>query len=1120
MPQLRKPSKVRDTDPLWYKDAIIYEMHVRAFCDSDGDGIGDFKGLTTKLDYLKELGVTAIWLLPFFPSPLKDDGYDTADYTGVHDTYGTLPDFKRFLKAAHKRGLKVITELVLNHTSDRHPWFQRARTAKPGSKWRNFYVWSTTAKKYEEARIIFKDFETSNWTWDPTAQAYYWHRFYSHQPDLNFDNPQVIKVMFRVLDFWFKMGVDGLRLDAVPYLFEREGTNCENLPETYDLLRELRAHVDANHTGKMLLAEANQWPEDSAAYFGDGDLCHMAFHFPIMPRLYMALHMEDRYPLLDILEQTPDIPETSQWALFLRNHDELTLEMVTDEERDYMYRVYAGDPRMRINLGIRRRFAPLMGNNRRTMELLNALLLSLPGTPVLYYGDEIGMGDNIYLGDRNAVRTPMQWSADRNAGFSDANPQQLFLPTIIDPEYHYQTVNVEAQESNPHSLLWWMRRIISLRKRFKAFGRGKIHFLTPENRKILVFVRTWEEETILVVANLSRYVQFAEIDLSQFAGMVPVELFGRTDFPPIGLMPYTLTMGPHSFFWFSLNAVTSALETSDPAHAEPPVLTSPGGWPEIMTEATRAELESVLPRYLTRCLWFNGRGRRIKSVHVQEALTVSGVTPQAYITLVDVHYVGGDQETYALPLAYAGPGDADRVLRDSPKAAVARLRLTEPRELGLLYDALADQGFCRAILETVPRRSQMQGAEGRLMTSRTRAFTKVAKVHDFTQHAALARVDRNNTLVVFGDIFALKFFRRLEPGVNPELEIGRFLDDRKFEHVAQTIGAIEYRRERHTPITLAVLQSYIPSEDDAWTYTQDVLQGFLEELRLHPEPPPKANGQHLLDTLGKQPPSKIRAHFGSYLEQMGILGTRTAQMHRALASVPPGSKDDDAFRPESFTRLYQRSVYQGCRSRVGRVLPLLAKAMDKLPQSTQLEAQWVMDHKAQCQDFYKGLLDDRLSCKRIRCHGDYALVQALLSRRDFAIIDFEGDASRPLSERRIKRSCLRDMAGLIRSLHYAGFAALSSAYEHGLCLEDSMDDLRAWCRSWRFWTASAILDAYFKALDGFDIVPTGHEERKLLLDIFLLDKAMYELDEELLNRPEWAAVPLRAIRQLLEQNKN
>jgi maltose alpha-D-glucosyltransferase / alpha-amylase len=542
-----------DDDELWYKDAIIYELHVRAFYDSNGDGIGDFRGLIEKLDYLKELGITCIWILPFFPSPLRDDGYDIADYHDVHPTMGTLVDFETFVVEAHRRGLRVMTEMVMNHTSDQHPWFQSARSSKD-SPYRDYYVWSDTDERYPDARIIFTDTERSNWTWDHDAGQYFWHRFFSNQPDLNFDNPEVRQTMIENLRFWLDRGVDGIRLDAVPYLFERDGTNGENLPETHEYLREVRAVVEHNYQGRILLAEANQWPADVRAYFGDDDECHMAFHFPLMPRVFMAIRREERKPIVEILGQTPDLPPKSQWATFLRNHDELTLEMVTDEERDYMYREYARDPMMRMNVGIRRRLAPLMENGRRQMELLNGLLLSMPGTPVIYYGDEIGMGDNVFLGDRNGVRTPMQWSIDRNAGFSRADAARLYSPVIVDPVYGYQGVNVEAQLRTPTSFLQWMRRIIHIRKRYKAFGRGSIRFLDPTNQRMLAYLREYEGEHLLIVNNLSRFAQPVELDLGEFEGWTPVELFGETPFPKIGTLPYMLSFGPHGFMWFRLVA--------------------------------------------------------------------------------------------------------------------------------------------------------------------------------------------------------------------------------------------------------------------------------------------------------------------------------------------------------------------------------------------------------------------------------------------------------------------------------------------------------------------------------------------------------------------------------------
>jgi len=539
-------------DPLWYKDAVIYQLHVKSYRDANADGYGDFRGLIEKLEYIQLLGVTAIWLLPFYPSPLKDDGYDIASYESINPTYGTIDDFKALLNAAHQRGIRVITELVINHTSDQHPWFQRARRAPKGAPERNWYVWSDDPNKYAGTRVIFTDTETSNWTWDPVAQQFFWHRFFSHQPDLNFDNPDVLEALTNVMRFWLNLGVDGLRLDAIPYLIEREGTNCENLPETHEVLKTLRRSLDAEYQGRIFLAEANQWPTDVRAYFGNSDECHMAFHFPVMPRMYMGIRKEDRTPIVDIIRQTPRIPEDCQWAIFLRNHDELTLEMVTDDERDYMYREYARDPRMRVNVGIRRRLGPLMENGRRQMEAMNALLMSLPGTPVIYYGDELGMGDNVYLGDRNGVRTPMQWNSDRNAGFSEAEVAALYSPVIADPPYSFHNVNVAAQERTPTSLLRWMRRLVGVRKQFHAFGRGTFEALDPNNRRVLVFLRRYRDEVILCVNNLSRFAQFVELDLREFHGWVPLELWGETPFPPIGELPYLLTLGPHNFLWFRL----------------------------------------------------------------------------------------------------------------------------------------------------------------------------------------------------------------------------------------------------------------------------------------------------------------------------------------------------------------------------------------------------------------------------------------------------------------------------------------------------------------------------------------------------------------------------------------
>ncbi|HEY2802160.1 MAG TPA: maltose alpha-D-glucosyltransferase, partial [Chthoniobacterales bacterium] len=696
------------SDPLWYKDAVIYELHVKTFHDSSGDGMGDFRGLIEKLDYLQELGVSAIWLLPFYPSPMRDDGYDIADYFDVNPKYGLLDDFKAFLDAAHGRGLRVITELVINHTSDQNPWFQKSRRAAPGSPERELYVWSDSPEKYRDARIIFKDFETSNWSWDPGAKAYYWHRFYSHQPDLNFDNPVVHRMVEEVLDFWLEMGVDGLRLDAIPYLYEREGTNCENLPETHEYLKKLRAHMDAKFSDRMLLAEANQWPEDAVKYFGNGDESHMNFHFPLMPRIFMSLQMEDRFPIIDILDQTPPIPENCQWAMFLRNHDELTLEMVTDEERDYMWRVYANDPHARINLGIRRRLAPLLNNNRRKIELLNTMLFSMPGTPIIYYGDEIGMGDNIYLGDRNGCRTPMQWSPDRNAGFSRANPQQLHLPIIIDPEYHYEAINVENQQKNLSSLLWWMRRVIAMRKNFKAFSRGSLEFLTPDNPKVLAFLRRIDHENVLVVVNLSRFSQSAGVDLSRFSGCSLMEVFSQNFFPRIRKSPYSIMLGPHTAYWFVIRSQPVASRAAQKRRV--PTIEADPSLEGILTDGARAHLErEILPGYIQSCRWFGSKARTLRKIRIVERGPISAAKGAAQIWFVEVSYLDGPTETYALPVQIAS-GDAARAVE--PAAIIARFVRSDE---SVLYDAIWDNQFRAQLFQAIGHPESRKGQNGLLI---------------------------------------------------------------------------------------------------------------------------------------------------------------------------------------------------------------------------------------------------------------------------------------------------------------------------------------------------------------------------------------------------------------------
>ncbi len=1107
-------SAERGPESFWYKSGVIYEVHVRAFYDADGDGTGDFRGLTQKLDYIKDLGVTTIWLLPFYPSPLKDDGYDIADYCNVHQMYGTLADFKTFLREAHECGLRVITEVVLNHTSDQHPWFQRARRAKPGSRWRNFYVWSDTPKKYPGTRVIFKDVEASNWTWDPVAKAYFWHRFFSHQPDLNFENPEVHEKIIKAVDFWLELGVDGLRLDAVPYLYEREGTNCENLPETHAFLKKLRAHVDKKYSDRMLLAEANQWPEDAVKYFGKGDECHMAFHFPLMPRLFMALRMEDRLPIVDILEQTPPIPETSQWALFLRNHDELTLEMVTDEERDYMYRMYAQVHQARLNLGIRRRLAPLLGNDRKRIELLNALLFSLPGTPVLYYGDEIGLGENIYLGDRNGVRTPMQWSSDKNAGFSRANPQSLYLPIILDPAYHYEACNVEEQLANPHSLLWWMRRMLSLRKRWRALGEGKCEFLQPDNHKILGYVLRHEKEIILVVANLSRFTQPVELDLSAFKQMIPVELFGRMKFPAITDAPYFLTLGPHNFFWFSLEVKLQPVTVSD-GDGTPlplPVLAITENWQDIFLGETKVRFETLLPDYLRTQPWFSGCGKTIKLVTLKEHFLVPmPEAGSAALTFLQVEYVDANPEVFALPLALAAGEEAVQRREQS----VAELALPDGSRLGVLYDAFANPAFAKALFKQIRQRDHLRNEQGEVEATRTAALLLVLNT-EVTPTPRILNTDEGNVTALFLDKVVLKFFRRLGQGLNPELEIGRFLADKNFPHSPPLLGALEYHAAGDSQMTLAVAKAFVPYAKNAWRFTLDAVSRYYDRVFASaaqgrsPEAPPPI-GQLKLPQHGLPP--DVVDHVGTYLESARLLGVRTAELHLVLAS---GGAGED-FSLEPMTPHYLRGVFQSMRSLAAQNLRLLRKRIKTLPLDLAPVAQRVTELEPVILQHFRQLVDQRFEAGRIRIHGDLHLDQVLWTGRDFAFLDFEGDASVPISERSIKRSPLRDVARMVRSFHHAAYAGFHQQVEMGVISPANLPKFEPWVRHWNRAVSRAYLQAYCEKLHGLAILPFEEDKLRTMLLAYLLNQVMDELGNELQRHSDSVRAPLQAIIHLTDE---
>ncbi len=1116
----RSARKRHDTadDPLWFKSALIYQLHVRSFCDSTGDGVGDFNGLISKLDYLADLGVTALWLQPFYPSPGRDDGYDIADYTDINPAYGRLEDFRRFIDEAHQRGLRVVTELVINHTSDQHAWFQRARNAPRGSRERDFYVWTDNPEKYKEARIIFKDFERSNWTYDPVAEQYFWHRFYSHQPDLNFENPAVQQQVFEVCDFWMKMGVDGVRLDAIPYLYEREGTSCENLPETHAFLRKLRSHVDKKWPGRMLLAEANQWPEDAVAYFGDGDECHMAFHFPVMPRLYMALRMEERFPIVDILDQTPQIPQSCQWAMFLRNHDELTLEMVTDEERDYMYRAYAADPRARINLGIRRRLAPLLSNNRRKIELMNALLCSMPGTPIMYYGDEIGMGDNVHLGDRNGVRTPMQWSADRNAGFSRANPQRLFLPAIIDPEYHYETLNVESQLSNPSSLLWWMKRLIALRKRYPVFGTGDIRFFQASNPRVLVFTRSDEDQTVLVVANLSRFVQPVEIPLEDFEGATPIEAFGNTSFPPIGKAPYFLSLGPHAFYWFTLqNGKPHHTEKPSPEPASEitaasiPDITIDCAWDKIwQSESLRRGLEKTLPATAPSRRWFVSKARGPRSAFLRERLrlpTIDGLPHGAALYIARFEFNTGEPESYSLPLMLREPRENSDEPTNPLQTPLARL--TGPKgEKRDLVDALTHPQVARALHRLALTGGEVETGMTRLVGKPIGKPLKASALADIP--VRMPRLEQSNTTVFFGEEHVLKLFRRLDDGESPEAEIGRHLTARiNFPHTAPLAGVVEIQTPSAQPRTAAVVLEFVPSQGDAWTWMLDRATKVLECIAALPPDDERPRGlDAIVAATGDDAAHEISSIHTEAVDASRLLGVRTAELHAALGT----DAGDAAFTPEPFSPIYQRSMLQSVRNMLRTAIAAANRGGNTLSDTARPLAEAFARSEPDLLHILAPLKDRTLSGARIRTHGDYHLGQVLHTGKDFIIIDFEGEPLRSIGERRIKRSPLRDVAGMMRSLDYAAWAAVDRVRQLIGDREGSLESLHEAAAAWSRNTSEAFTTNYFNRLRELkpELLGSDTTSQNLLLRAWLLEKTCYEILYEFNSRPTWAQIPLRA----------
>jgi maltose alpha-D-glucosyltransferase/alpha-amylase len=1081
-------------DALWYKDAIIYQLHVKAFFDADDDGIGDFRGLRQKLDYLHDLGVTALWLLPFYPSPLRDDGYDISDYRNIHPAYGRMADFKAFVREAHRRDLRVITELIVNHTSDQHPWFQRARRAKPRSSWRDFYVWSDTDQKFLDTRIIFLDTEKSNWAWDPVAQAYYWHRFYSHQPDLNFDNPRVFRAVAEVMRFWLDRGVDGMRLDAVPYLIEREGTNNENLPETHEILRRLRRELDHRYGDRMLLAEANQWPEDVLQYFGAGDECHMAFHFPLMPRIYMAVATEDRHPITDIMRQTPDIPDTCQWAVFLRNHDELTLEMVTDRERDYLWNYYAADRRARLNLGIRRRLAPLMENDRRKIELLKALIISMPGTPVLYYGDEIGMGDNVFLGDRDGVRTPMQWSFDRNGGFSRADPARLYLPPIMDPVYGFAAVNVEAQSRSPSSLLNWTKRLIAARRARRAFGRGTLRFLYPSNRKVIAYLREYEDETVLCVANLSRSPQAVELDLSALRGRQPVELLGRSTFPPIGESPYMLTLQAYSFFWFDLvPAAPEATTVSGPPEFITLVISQ--GLADLLRPFDRRLLEGeVIPGYLPRQRWFAAKDERVResAVTTHGEIAAGGPAPERFLaTIVAVRLACGEPHRYFLPLAAIWAHPESELRQTLLPATLAELR--QLRREGALVDAMSQDRFHLAMMESIAAEAGIPLDGGEIRCRKTPVFARVAPPASLAPRRLGA--EQSNSSVLFEDYAVLKFYRRLQKGPHPEVEMSRFLVERAgFANTPPLLATIELAlaEDGSETTALGVLFGHVRNQGDGWTQALDYLTRYLDDA---------------LSSGGGSPGlADPDLFFLSLARQLGI---RTAEMHRALAEHAGA---DPAFAPEPIAREDVAEWRDELEAAAGRMLAALERERLRLPGPAQDLAARLSAAREPLFAQIRTLIPEEIEAQKTRLHGDFHLGQVIVVENDFFILDFEGEPARPMAARRRKSSPLRDVAGMIRSFDYAVAAALRRFTDRGPAAEPRMARL---AEAWRQRAIDGFRAAYRRTMRGCPAYPASKRLARQMTSFFTLEKAVYEVSYELANRPDWVGIPLQGVLDIL-----
>jgi maltose alpha-D-glucosyltransferase / alpha-amylase len=1079
------PTKIT-ADPLWYKGAVIYQLHVKSFCDGNNDGVGDFDGLVSKLDYISALGANTIWLLPFYPSPRKDDGYDVSAYRDVHPDYGTLADFRNFVREAHARGLRIIADLVINHTSDQHPWFKRAVQSKPGSRWRNFYVWSDTDQKHETTPILFRDLEKSNWEWNAEAGAFYWHRFFAHQPDLNFDEPLVVEEMLGVIRFWLRLGIDGLRLGAVPYLIEREGTPNESLPETHDLLKRIRNGIDREFTDRMLLAEVNQWPEEVREYFGEGDECQMAFYFPLMARMLLSIARENSYPLADIIRQTPPLPDQCQWAIFLRNHDEVTLETVSANERDFLWKTYAADRRARINLGIRRRLAPLLQGDRRRIELLNSLLLSLPGAPIVYYGDEIGMGDNIHLGDRDSVRTPMQWSPDRNGGFSRADPPELVLPVNMDGTYGYASVNVESQVGDQYSILNWMRRMLAVRKRHAAFARGTLTLLSPKNHKIFAYLRQDDCDTLLCVANLAASPQAVELDLSQFVGRVPVELHAGALFPPIGELTYLLTLPPYGFYWFALTT------TADPPAWHTP---APEPLPEFVTLVIRQALareapglasklmqNDVLPQYVAMRRWFNLENQDVEEVRLTNAVDFGDAEGESVLTAVEIK-TPDETSHWLLPLGITWE-DEQPSLSLANRLAIARIR--RHRRVGLLTDAFALPSFVSRLVASIAESKEIAFNGGFIRFQPAEiGLVKLKGIADLRDIQWIAAEHANSCLTI-GDDAAVKLYRRVLPGTHPETEMLSCLASRGFTKAPAILGDVVHIAPDGMPTTVAVVVEFIRNQGDAWNWIADQLARLLDSHA------PSSTVAASREDLFADCDAVCRA-----------IGQSLGEMHALLAE----STEDPAFAPARATAADGVQWAATVKQRLDRAFDSLAHFQAWVREQDRERAQFLTEKKEAIASALDTLAASAAGALMTRIHGDFHLGQVLVASGEAFIIDFEGEPATTIAERRAKGSPLRDVAGLLRSIDYAAASLIDRETAGTAPIEvGQRDDL---ILHFRTRASEAFLKSYWETIG---IQPDARSYSLLML--FLIEKVAYEIAYEAAKRPAWIGVPIAGLVRL------